>query len=73
MLLKNEDELQQALEIIIDGMAMTDATPQKISMGVKLMNLVLANYQGEINDKKRKAIQSIVEMAAESQSPVFKV
>ncbi|EOX4956524.1 hypothetical protein ACFKIX_001092 [Vibrio alginolyticus] len=71
MLLKNENELQQALDIIIDGIAVSNAKPEMIAMGVKMMNMVLANYQGEIDEKKRQAIQSIIQMAAEVDSPVF--
>ncbi|MBE4233827.1 hypothetical protein [Vibrio parahaemolyticus] len=71
MLLKNENELQQALDIIIDGIAVANAKPEMIAMGVKMMNMVLANYQGEIDEKKRQAIQSIIQMAAEVDSPVF--
>ncbi|WP_140111643.1 hypothetical protein, partial [Vibrio parahaemolyticus] len=59
------------LDIIIDGIAVSNAKPEMIAMGVKMMNMVLANYQGEIDGKKRKAIQSIIQMAAEVDSPIF--
>lgn len=71
-MLLNGTELQQTLEIIIDGVAHSDATQQKRQMGIKLLNLVIANYQGEVSEQTRQAIQSIIEMAAETDSPVFK-
>lgn len=72
MLLKNGNELQQALGIIIDGMAQSEATERHKAIGVKLMNLAIANYEGEINTSQRQAIHSIIEMAAEAEPTAFK-
>ncbi|ODS04292.1 hypothetical protein [Vibrio scophthalmi] len=64
---------QQALELIIEGVALSTAGENRAQVGVYLMGLVVADNQGQLDADKVKAMQAIIEMAAETESPVFKM
>ncbi|ANU36269.1 hypothetical protein [Vibrio scophthalmi] len=64
---------QQALELIIDGISLSETEGNRSQAGAYLMGLVVADNQGQLDAKKIIAIQSIIEMAAETESPVFKM
>jgi len=62
-----------ALELVIDAMSVSEATEATKKAGAYLTGLIIADSKGTITPEKLTAITSIMEMAAESQSPVFKV
>lgn len=62
---------QQSLDIIIDGISMSETRANTAQVGVYLMGLLIADNSGELDADKIKAIQSIIEMAAEAESPKF--
>lgn len=62
---------QSGLEVIIDGVSMSEASEGSGQAGVYLMGLLIADNKGELDADKVKAIQAIVEMAAEAKSPKF--
>lgn len=62
---------QQSLEVIIDGISMSDAREGSAQVGCYLVGLLIADNKGELDADKIKAIQSIIEMAAEAESPAF--
>ena len=64
---------QQALELIIEGIVLNTAGENRAQVGVYLMGLVIADNQGKLDAEKVGAIQSIIEMAAETDSPMFKM
>ncbi|MGF1839157.1 hypothetical protein [Vibrio atlanticus] len=68
---KEKQLFQSALEVIIDGVSMSGDREGSEQAGVYLMGLLIADNKGEIDADKVKAIQSIVEMAAEAESPKF--
>lgn len=61
-----------SLMLILDGMACSEATAEVKQAGAYLAGLVIADSKGKISADKLKAITSIMEMAAEADSPVFK-
>ncbi|MCY9805342.1 hypothetical protein OTK51_18115 [Vibrio scophthalmi] len=70
---KEKQLFQQALELIIDGLSVTGTEENRSQAGAYLMGLVVADNQGQLDAKKVRAIQSIIEMAAEAESSVFKI
>ncbi|CDT98623.1 conserved hypothetical protein [Vibrio coralliirubri] len=62
---------QQSLEVIIDGISMSETRAGAAQVGVYLMGLLIADNNGQLDADKIKAIQSIIEMAAEAESPKF--
>ncbi|MEZ8115185.1 hypothetical protein ACED44_09615 [Vibrio splendidus] len=72
--MSNKKELfQQSLDVIIDGISMSEAREGSGQVGVYLMGLLIADNYGELDEGKIKSIQSIIEMAAEAASPKFKL
>jgi hypothetical protein len=63
---KKTDIYTTALMVIIDGIARSDATAEIKQAGAYLAGLVIADSRGKITIDKLKAINSIMEMAAES-------
>lgn len=57
---------QQALELIVEGVALSTDGQNRSQAGVYLMGLVVADNQGQLDTKKTKAIQAIIEMATEA-------
>ncbi|CAK2094656.1 conserved hypothetical protein [Vibrio crassostreae] len=68
---KEKQLFQSGLEVIIDGVSMSEASEGSGQAGVYLMGLLIADNKGELDADKVKAIQAIVEMAAEAKSPKF--
>ncbi|MFA0238055.1 MULTISPECIES: hypothetical protein [Vibrio] len=68
---KEKQLFQSGLEVIIDGVSMSEASEGSRQAGVYLMGLLIADNKGELDADKVKAIQSIVAMAAEAKSPKF--
>jgi len=65
---KEKQLFQSALDVIIDGVALSTAGENRAQAGVYLMGLVVADNQGRFDAEKAKAIQAIIEMAAEVES-----
>ncbi|KIP66828.1 hypothetical protein SN13_11575 [Vibrio alginolyticus] len=69
---KNQNDiLLSALEIVIDGVASSEATERTRAAGAYIAGLILADTKGQLDPKKQKAILSIVEMASEVDSTAF--
>ncbi|WP_274023232.1 hypothetical protein [Vibrio parahaemolyticus] len=64
---------QKALELIIDGVALSTEAESRAQVGAYLMGLVVADNQGKLDDDKVEAIQMIIQMADEVDSPEFKL
>lgn len=62
-----------ALELVIDAMSVSEATAATKKAGAYLAGLIIADSKGVITPEKLTAITNIMEMAAEVESPVFKV
>lgn len=62
---------QRSLDVIIDGISMSEARADSAQVGVYLMGLLIADNKGELDADKIKAIQSIISMAAEAETPKF--
>lgn len=72
--MSNENQLfQKALELIIDGVALSTEAESRAQVGAYLMGLVVADNQGELDNDKVEAIQMIIQMADEVDSPEFKL
>lgn len=65
---KEKQLFQSVLDVIIDGVALSTTSKNRAQAGVYLMGLVVADNQGRLDAEKAKAIQSIIEMAAEGES-----
>ncbi|MCF7493911.1 hypothetical protein L3V35_02490 [Vibrio sp. L5-1] len=67
---------QQALELIIDGVALSTNEKSRAQVGAYLMGLVVADNQDnqdKLDNSKVEAIQMIIQMADETDSPKFKL
>ena len=64
---------QQALELIIDGVALSTEAESRAQVGAYLMGLVVADNQGNLDSDKVEAIKMIIQMADEADSPEFKL
>ncbi|WP_171732817.1 hypothetical protein [Vibrio sp. AIC-3] len=64
---------QQALELIIDGVALSTESESRARIGTYLMGLVIVDNQGKLDSDKIDAIQMIIQMADDSDSPKFKI
>lgn len=72
--MSNKNQLfQKALELIIDGVALSTEAESRAQVGAYLMGLVVADNQGELDNDKVEAIQMIIQMADEVDSPEFKL
>lgn len=70
---KEKQLFQLALDVIIDGVSVSTALEGRAEAGVLLMRGLVANYPHLIDAEKTKAIQSIIEMADEADSPSFRL
>ncbi|WP_368848997.1 hypothetical protein [Vibrio diabolicus] len=69
---KNQNDiLLSALEIVIDGVANSEATERTRAAGAYIAGLILADAKGQLDTKKQQAILSIIEMACETESTAF--
>lgn len=73
MSLKQKDIFQQALELVIDGVALSTEVENRASVGVYIMGLLVADNKDKLDSEKLKAIMSLIEMADEAESPAFKL
>ncbi len=65
------DIMLSALEIVIDGVANSEATERTRAAGSYIAGLILADAKGQLDAEKQKAILSIIEMACETESTAF--
>lgn len=70
---KENQLFQLALDVIIDGVSVSTPSEGRAEAGVLLMRGLVANYPHLIDAEKTKAIQSIIEMADEADSPSFRL
>lgn len=69
---KNQNDIMlSALEIVIDGVANSEATERTRAAGAYIASLILADAKGQLDSEKQKAILSIIEMACETESTAF--
>ncbi|KJY90539.1 hypothetical protein TW84_10070 [Vibrio neptunius] len=72
--MSNEQQLfQSALDVIIDGVAVSAAQEGREEAGRVLLEGLLPRFAHLLDDEKITAIQSIIRMADEAASPRFKV
>ncbi|MCG9624195.1 hypothetical protein L1D34_04915 [Vibrio mediterranei] len=70
---KEKQLFQSALDVIIDGVAVSTTGQGREEAGRVLLEGVLPRFAHLLDDEKIKAIQSIIRMADEADSPTFKL
>lgn len=70
---KEKQLFQSALDVIIDGVAVSTVGEGREEAGRVLLEGVLPRFAHLLDDEKIKAIQSIIRMADEADSPTFKL
>ncbi|EGR1734080.1 hypothetical protein [Vibrio parahaemolyticus] len=70
---KEKQLFQSALDVIIDGVAVSSVGEGREEAGRVLLEGVLPRFAHLVDDEKIKAIQSIIRMADEAESPTFKL
>ncbi|HCH1217030.1 hypothetical protein P7M36_02065 [Vibrio parahaemolyticus] len=70
---KEKQLFQSALDIIIDGVAVSAVGEGREEAGRVLLEGILPRFSHLLDDEKIKAIQSIIGMADEAESPTFKL
>ncbi len=72
--MSDKNELfKQALELVIDGVALSESGAGRYIAGRYILTLLIADNPGLVDAEKIKAIQSIIAMADEQESPAFKL
>ncbi|EIJ0963965.1 hypothetical protein HJ138_17375 [Vibrio parahaemolyticus] len=64
---------QSILDVIIDGVAVSTVGEGREEAGRVLLEAVFPRFAHLLDDEKIKAIQSIIRMADEADSPTFKL
>lgn len=70
---KEKQLFQSALDVIIDGVAVSSVGEGREEAGRVLLEGILPRFAHLLDDEKVKAIQSIIRMADEAESPTFKL
>ncbi|EGU39418.1 hypothetical protein [Vibrio scophthalmi] len=68
---KEKQLFQSALDVIIDGVAVSSVGEGREEAGRVLLEGVLPRFAHLLDDEKIKAIQSIIRMADEAENPTF--
>lgn len=69
----DKKKFQSALDVIIDGVAMSDVGEGRAEAGLDLLLGIMRKYGHLVDESKLPAILSIIKMADEAQSPSFKL
>lgn len=70
---KEKQLFQSALDVIIDGVAVSTVGEGREEAGRVLLEGVLPRFAHLLDDEKIKAIETIIRMADEAESPTFKL
>ncbi|AXT73017.1 hypothetical protein DBX26_18865 [Vibrio sp. dhg] len=62
------DVMLSALDIVIDGVANSEATESNRAAGAYIAGLILTDAKGRLDSEKKKAILSIIEMVCDTES-----
>ncbi|MFA0604924.1 hypothetical protein [Vibrio amylolyticus] len=63
MSLKNRDILLEAMEFIIDAVALSTEGENRAEVGLYLMSLLVADQKNELEPEKLEAMKQLIEMA----------
>lgn len=72
-MLKEKHLFQSALDVIIDGVAVSSAGEGREEAGRVLLESMLPRFLHLLDDEKIKVIRSIIRMADEADSPAFRL
>ncbi|KAA8598009.1 hypothetical protein F0Z19_3509 [Vibrio cyclitrophicus] len=73
MSLKQQDIFLQAMEFIIDAVALSTEGESRADVGIYLMSLLVADQREELKPEKLAAMKQLIEMADSGDSPEFKL
>ncbi|MGO2159260.1 MAG: hypothetical protein ACTH4J_02195 [Vibrio toranzoniae] len=73
MSLKQQDIFLQAMEFIIDAVALSTEGESRADVGIYLMSLLVADQREELETEKLTAMKQLIEMADGGDSPEFKL
>ena len=73
MSLKQQDIFLQAMEFIIDAVALSTEGESRADVGIYLMSLLVADQREELKPEKLAAMKQLIEMADDGDSPEFKL
>lgn len=73
MSLKKQDIFLQAMEFIIDAVALSTEGESRADVGIYLMGLLVADQREELKPEKLAAMKQLIEMADDGDSPEFKL
>ncbi|MEZ9527369.1 hypothetical protein AB4148_00185 [Vibrio sp. 10N.286.51.F4] len=73
MSLKQQDIFLQAMEFIIDAVALSTEGESRADVGIYLMSLLVADQREELKPETLAAMKQLIEMADGGDSPEFKL
>ncbi|MBE8557926.1 hypothetical protein [Vibrio sp. OPT24] len=73
MSLKQQDIFLQAMEFIIDAVALSTEGESRADVGIYLMSLLVADQREELKPEKLATMKQLIEMADGGDSPEFKL
>ena len=73
MSLKQQDIFLQAMEFIIDAVALSTEGESRADIGIYLMSLLVADQKEELKPEKLAAIKQLIEMVDDVGSTKFEV
>ncbi|MBY8277253.1 hypothetical protein KW516_05905 [Vibrio fluvialis] len=73
MSLKEQDLFLQAMEFIIDAVALSTDGESRAEVGLYLMSLLVAVHTEEISPEKLASMKALIELADDIESPAFQL
>ncbi|WP_254618533.1 hypothetical protein [Vibrio metschnikovii] len=70
---EQKQRFKEALEVVLDGVALSTSTNRRREVGVYLMGLLIKDNPHLVDKSDVKTIQSIIEIADEQESPAFRL
>jgi|GEM_PF-2208633 len=73
MSLKEKDIFLQAMDFIIDAVALSTDGENRADIGIYMMSLLVADQKKELEPDKVSAMKQLIEMADGAESPEFRL
>ena len=70
---EQKQRFKHALDVVLDGVSLSTSTNRRGKVGVYILGLLIKDNPSLVDASHLKAIESIIEMADEQESPAFRL
>lgn len=70
---EQKQRFKHALDVVLDGVSLSTSTNRRGKVGVYILGLLIKDNPNLVDASHLKAIESIIEMADEQESPAFRL